>query len=188
MIFLNDRPWGWVLISLIIQLIYVNYLFYCIKFETRENWAIIFQECFYIYFLFLTLDFTLDESQEVSDTYLFMYFIGNSSSIFFLFFEILDKKFDFYRKITIRKKKNGKIIERFIAEPKLKKEHEVEQLKRNMTIFEDMIKTKIRRTIIKRKSIVVKSKSLKRFSVKLVDYKKKSVFFKLQRKSERPNL
>lgn len=136
----NSRPWIWMLVTMMIQLAYLAHLFYFVDWKARKHWPVFFQESFYLFFLVLSVEFATNSSADISDTYFFFYFIGNTSSVFFIAFEILDKKFEFLRKITIKKPKKGKITEKFVSKNIKRKKLKLKQIKKNMTIFEEMVK------------------------------------------------
>jgi hypothetical protein len=152
---------------MLIQMLYVATLIYFTEISAKSNWAVLFQELFYIFFLFLSREFTLNPSDEVWGTYFFLYFIGNTSLIFFIFFEIINSK---QNPETLKPKNKPKKI-----------------IKKNVCFNQKInIKPIIKRkTIIKkRKTIVNNRETIFRIRVPITNNKKrKSVMVGKPRKS-----
>ena len=173
----NKNPQMWFLLSLLIQFAYISILFLELDIKVRENWPLLFQENFYLVFLFWSFDFVIKNSEDFSKPYIVVYFIGNSSSIFFIFFDIINRKCFYLKNMVITKNTINNLLKNIKSEKSKKKQSKKTSKKKDIIIFEKMVK-KIQNKPKPQKTNRF-SKSLKILGPNLAN-ENKSLFFKLK--------
>lgn len=96
-----------------IQLYYYSYHLRVLNKKNRLIWGFLVQECFFIIYVYFLSDFTRKDSSGISDqVFMLLYFLGQSLSVLFMFFN--------YFEVHLRKFRRYKFFSKLFSAGRLK--------------------------------------------------------------------